>query len=54
MSRESLRRFAVKELIDGFFDGSEEALVSYLREQWRRSQDAEVRRSDDGMEAALL
>jgi predicted transcriptional regulator len=31
VSRETLRKFAVKELVDGFFDGSERALLEYLR-----------------------
>ena len=30
-SRDSLRRVAVRELLDGFFDGSEEELLSFLR-----------------------
>ncbi|MGD1092708.1 MAG: BlaI/MecI/CopY family transcriptional regulator [Bryobacteraceae bacterium] len=30
VSRDTLRKLAVKELIDGFFDGSEEALRRYL------------------------
>lgn len=32
LSREALRRSAVKELVDRFFDGSEEALASYLND----------------------
>ena len=31
LSRDVLRRLAVKELVDGFFDGSEEALIAYLK-----------------------
>jgi len=31
LSREALRRLAVKELVDGFFDGSPDALLEYLR-----------------------
>ena len=31
-SRDSMRRAAVRELLDGFFDGSEAALLSFLRE----------------------
>lgn len=31
LSREVLRRLAVQELVDRFFEGSEEALVEYLR-----------------------
>jgi len=30
-SRDVLRRAAVRELVDGFFDGSEEQLALYLR-----------------------
>jgi predicted transcriptional regulator len=33
LSREELRRFAVKELIDRFFEGSEESLTQFLRSQ---------------------
>ncbi len=31
LTRETLRRLAVKELLDSFFDGSPEALIHYLR-----------------------
>lgn len=31
LSRETLRRLAVRELVDSFFSGSEDELVSYLR-----------------------
>jgi predicted transcriptional regulator len=30
-SRDSMRRAAVRELLDGFFDGSEEELLTFLR-----------------------
>jgi predicted transcriptional regulator len=30
VSRQALRQCAVRELIDGYFDGSEEALIEYL------------------------
>jgi predicted transcriptional regulator len=33
VSREELRRVAVEEVVDRFFDGSEEALVGFLRTQ---------------------
>ncbi len=33
LSRETLRRLAVRELVDSFFSGSEDELVSYLRAQ---------------------
>src|SRR5947199_9603880 len=32
VSQDALRRFAVKELIDGFFDGSPEELLAFVRE----------------------
>jgi len=32
MSRDTLREHAVKQLLDGFFDGSADALLRYLRE----------------------
>ncbi len=31
LSRKNLRRLAVRDLVDRFFDGSEEALIHYLR-----------------------
>src|SRR5579862_2637511 len=31
LTRDVLREFAVKDLVDGFFEGSEEALLEYLR-----------------------
>jgi BlaI family penicillinase repressor len=31
-SRDSMRRAAIRELLDGFFDGSEEQLVVFLRQ----------------------
>jgi len=33
LSREELRRFAVKELVDRFFEGEEESLAQFLRGQ---------------------
>lgn len=38
MSREAVRKRAVKEFIDAFFEGSEEALTLYLRSQVRIPQ----------------
>jgi BlaI family penicillinase repressor len=32
LTRDELRRFAVKEVVERFFDGSEEALAHYLRD----------------------
>jgi len=53
VSQDALRRFAVKELVDAFFDGSEEELARYLRqsrEPVARGQSA----GGDAMDAALL
>jgi BlaI family penicillinase repressor len=33
LSREELRKFAVKELVDRFFEGEEESLARFLRSQ---------------------
>ena len=33
LSREELRKFAVKELVDRFFEGSEESLIRFLSSQ---------------------
>jgi len=50
VSQDALRRFAVKELVDGFFGGSEEELLRYLR-----TRDVPTRAIDGGaMDAALL
>jgi predicted transcriptional regulator len=34
-SRDAVRRAAIKELLDGFFDGSEEQLIAFLRTRAR-------------------
>jgi BlaI family transcriptional regulator, penicillinase repressor len=52
LSREALRRMAVKEVVDAFFDGREEALLEYLRRPAKAGEG--VRRPDESMEAALL
>jgi len=52
LSREELRKFAVKEVVDRFFDGSVEALARFLRrgqEPGARSQN-----ENDSMDASLL
>ena len=54
VSQEALRKFAVKELLDAFFGGSEAALIEYLEggttHRGRGSENA----GDDSMDAALL
>jgi predicted transcriptional regulator len=54
LRRENLRRLAIQDLVDRFFDGSEDALMAYLRNGHsspvvRESMDDEV-----GLDAALL
>ena len=49
LSRETIRKYAVKELVDAFFDGSEEALVQFLR-----GAAATTSRTSDNLDAALL
>jgi BlaI family penicillinase repressor len=52
VSQDAIRRYAVKELVDTFFAGSEQALRSYLDNTgtFRRS----AMESDDSMDTALL
>ncbi len=50
LSREALRKLAVKELLDAFFDGSEDALMQYLRNAVAPA----TRTAGDNLEAALL
>src|SRR5712672_2418946 len=50
LSREALRKLAVKEMLDAFFDGSEETLLEYLRTPTPARDVPEA----DGMDAALL
>jgi BlaI family transcriptional regulator, penicillinase repressor len=38
LSRENLRRMAVRGVVDNFFEGSESALIAYLREDGRNEQ----------------
>jgi predicted transcriptional regulator len=49
LSREELRRFAVKELVDRFFEGSPESLARFLR-----SHESGVRSQNEDMDASLL
>src|SRR5579864_7435080 len=54
LSRENLRRLAIQDLVDRFFDGSEDALVDYLRNG--HSSPAVPERVDDEvrLDSALL
>jgi len=51
LSREELRRFAVKEVVDRFFEGSQEALAHFLK-----GQEPGVRNQSENadMDASLL
>ena len=51
LSREELRKFAVKEVVDRFFDGSPEALKRYLNGQ---QPVANSQNEDEDMDASLL
>ena len=50
LSREELRRFAVKEVVDRFFEGSEEALARFLKS----SQQPVASSQNTNMDASLL
>jgi BlaI family penicillinase repressor len=55
MSRDAMRHAAVRELVDGFFDGSEAALAAFLREP--AAQDAappERAYTEDRIDTVLL
>ncbi len=55
LSREVLRKLAVKELVDSFFDGDDEALVAYLRSGEIKHPAFPVEiTEDDRLDAALL
>ena len=53
VSRETIQGLALKELVYGFFDGSEAALLTYLRGEMSRAAAVNTGKSG-GMEAALL
>ena len=54
ISRDAMRRLALKEFVDGFFDGSEEKLAEFLRRGGSIEPAAEIEPESDGMDAALL
>jgi predicted transcriptional regulator len=53
-SRDTMRRMAVRELLDGFFDGSEEQLMSFLRGGEARAAAAAAGDSDSRIDPVLL
>jgi predicted transcriptional regulator len=51
-SRDAMRRVAVRELVDGYFEGSEEDLMQYLRR--RDAQPAPAPPREDRIDTVLL
>src|SRR5262245_25093056 len=55
VSKEAMRRHAVKELVDGFFDGSPDALAQFLEGSApRAASSAPEAVGDSGIETVLL
>lgn len=54
LPKDLLRRLAVKELVDSFFDGSEEQLLEFLRQPSERAAGAAAASEDRGLDTALL
>jgi predicted transcriptional regulator len=53
-SRDVMRRAAIQELVDGFFDGSEDELIRFLRESETKSRAASTRAGADTIDTVLL
>ena len=53
-SRDAVRRAAIRELVDGFFDGSEEALMRFLQEPELRTAIAPERSVEERIDTARL
>jgi predicted transcriptional regulator len=53
MSRDAMRRLALKEFVDCYFDGSEQRLAEFLRRQETFSPAPEME-PDGGIDTALL
>jgi predicted transcriptional regulator len=53
-SRDAMRRTAIRELLEGFFDGSEEELLAFLRTRERAVGAAATDRADDRLDTVLL
>jgi predicted transcriptional regulator len=54
ISRDAMRRLALKEFVDCFFEGSEDALAGFLRGSGPAPVEPDGVDSDAGMDAALL
>jgi BlaI family penicillinase repressor len=53
-SRDVMRRVAIKELVEGYFDGSEESLVEFLRGPEERAVAAAAGAEDTRIDTILL
>ena len=53
-SRDALRRTAIRELLDGFFDGSEEELIRFLRERETESRTGAGHGGSESIDTILL
>jgi predicted transcriptional regulator len=53
-SRDAMRRAAIRELVDGFFDGSEEELIRFLRESDTESRAPSNYPGADTIDTVLL
>ena len=54
LSRDGLRRLAVRDLVDSFFDGSEDALKEYLRSGGAGQGSSQNSASELNLDTALL
>jgi BlaI family transcriptional regulator, penicillinase repressor len=52
-SRDAMRQIAVRELLDGFFDGSEADLTAFLAHEWPAAKNAPARPEEVEGEARL-
>jgi predicted transcriptional regulator len=53
-SRDAMRRAAIRELVDGFFDGSENELIRFLREPETESRTASNHTGAETIDTILL
>jgi predicted transcriptional regulator len=53
-SRDVMRRAAIRELVDGFFDGSEDELIRFLREAETEARAASTHAGADTIDTVLL
>lgn len=54
LSRDALRRLAIKDLVDSFFDGSEDKLMAYLRNPAVETVEPSEPAARDNLDPALL